>query len=151
MLEQLIDTHPNFHVTTRQHVTRVLVKTPLSARQRELRFWISGVEVCKSFMGSEITNMDSSWPADAWCITMYVSCSKEFILAAENIHTAQILKLSGIVQTDILNNFNIPLIITCPGLRKTSKMVSLSNSVTTIFVLLKSLLGSSLRRCCILL
>jgi choline dehydrogenase len=57
-----INTRPNFHVATGQHVTRVLINTPLNVRQRDypVGFWISGVEVCKSFMSGNITNIDSS-------------------------------------------------------------------------------------------
>jgi choline dehydrogenase len=57
-----ISTRPNFHVATGQHVTRVVIDTPLNVRQRDYPagFWISRAEVCKSFMSRNITNIDSS-------------------------------------------------------------------------------------------
>jgi choline dehydrogenase len=57
-----INTRPNFHVATGQHATRVLINTPLNVWQRgyPAGFWISGVEVCKSFMSRNVANIDSS-------------------------------------------------------------------------------------------
>lgn len=44
-----------------------------------------------------------------------VSCSREVILAAGAVHTPQILELSGIGSSDILSQFDIPVIINLPG------------------------------------
>lgn len=44
-----------------------------------------------------------------------VTCSREVILAAGAVHTPQILELSGIGSADILNKFNIPVVINLPG------------------------------------
>lgn len=44
-----------------------------------------------------------------------VSCAREVILAAGNAHTTQILEMSGIGQPELLNNFDIPVILDLPG------------------------------------
>jgi choline dehydrogenase len=60
--DDFINTRPNFHVTARQHVTRVLINKPPNVRKRDYPsgFWISGVEVCKPFLSMHITNIYSS-------------------------------------------------------------------------------------------
>ncbi|KUJ06959.1 uncharacterized protein LY89DRAFT_790056 [Mollisia scopiformis] len=92
---------PNLHVTTHQHVTRVLVSVPhnLKGRDYPAGFWISGVE----------------FVTDGSLTLHNVSCSREVILAAGAVHTPQILELSGIGSEDILNQFDIPVIINLPG------------------------------------
>lgn len=44
-----------------------------------------------------------------------VSCSREVILAAGAAHTPQILELSGMGSADVLNQFNIPIVLDLPG------------------------------------
>ncbi|KAE8450374.1 hypothetical protein EG329_006448 [Mollisiaceae sp. DMI_Dod_QoI] len=90
---------PNLHVATHQHVTRVLVNAPqnLTSRDYPAGVWITG------------------FVTDGSLILHNVSCSREVILAAGAVHTPQILELSGIGSEDILNQFNIPVIINLPG------------------------------------
>ena len=44
-----------------------------------------------------------------------MSCSREVILAAGAVHTPQILEFSGIGDPNILEQFNIPVILNLPG------------------------------------
>ncbi|KAF8861777.1 hypothetical protein BDZ45DRAFT_647068 [Acephala macrosclerotiorum] len=92
---------PNLHVTTHQHVTRVLLNAPhnLKTRDYPAGLWVSGVE----------------FVTDGSLALHNVSCSREVILSAGAVHTPQILELSGIGSTDVLNQFDIPVIISLPG------------------------------------
>ncbi|KAG4440670.1 hypothetical protein IFR05_003868 [Cadophora sp. M221] len=98
------DSRPNLHIASQQHVTRVLFNqqsAPENVKSRDYPSgqWISGVEF--------VTN--------GRLTLRNVTCSREVILAAGAVHTPQILELSGIGSEDVLNGFNIPIVINLPG------------------------------------
>ncbi|KAH9220253.1 hypothetical protein DL95DRAFT_358025 [Leptodontidium sp. 2 PMI_412] len=98
------DSRPNLHIASQQHVTRVLFNqqnAPENVKSRDYPSgqWISGVEF--------VTN--------GRLTLRNVTCSREVILAAGAVHTPQILELSGIGSEEILNRFNVPVIINLPG------------------------------------
>ncbi|KAK0119720.1 hypothetical protein ONS95_011156 [Cadophora gregata] len=98
-----IDSRPNFHIASQQHVTRVLLDQDAPANVTSRDYppgqWIGGVE----FATKGTLSLRN------------VSCSREVILAAGAVHTPQILELSGIGSPDILDDFNIPVAINLPG------------------------------------
>jgi choline dehydrogenase len=97
-----IDSRPNFHVITHQHVARVLInahRDPFPSRDHAPGFWASGVE----YLTDGSLNVHT------------VSCSREVILAAGTVHTPQILEMSGIGDSHILDQFDIPVFINLPG------------------------------------
>ncbi|CZR63230.1 related to alcohol oxidase [Phialocephala subalpina] len=108
---------PNLHVTTHQHVTRVLINAPhnLKSRDYPAGFWISGVEVSGQSYLFEDHAEYFQFVTDGSLTLHNVSCSREVILAAGAVHTPQILELSGIGSAEILNQFDIPVIINLPG------------------------------------
>ncbi len=114
-LDTIINTRDNLHVTTHQHVTRVLVDAHHVVRSRDYPagLWISGVEVriCHSEDFSNIFQ----FLTDGSLTLHNVSCSREVILSAGAAHTPQILELSGIGDPAVLSQFNIPVVINLPG------------------------------------
>ncbi|KAK2627695.1 hypothetical protein QTJ16_002341 [Diplocarpon rosae] len=94
----------NLHIASQQHVTRVLVSQQntapnLNSRDLPSGLWVSGVEFAT---GGSLALRN-------------VACSREVILAAGAVHTPQILELSGIGNLDILERFDIPVLINLPG------------------------------------
>ena len=115
--DTVINTRPNLHVATHQHVTRVLIDAPLNVRSRDnssgLR--ISGVEVCTLPIVNEDNPDSFKFLTDGSLALHNVSCSSEVVLSAGAVHTPQILEFSGIGDPSILSEFDIPVIISLPG------------------------------------
>ncbi|TVY80359.1 Dehydrogenase xptC [Lachnellula suecica] len=99
--DRFIDTRPNLHVATNQHVFRLIVDAPRRTRLRDYPdgLWISGVQFIP----------------DGTLSIQNVSCSREVILSAGAVHTPQILEFSGIGDPNVLNQFDIPVKINIPG------------------------------------
>ncbi|TGO50535.1 hypothetical protein BCON_0181g00020 [Botryotinia convoluta] len=93
---------PNLHLATGLVVIRVLMDSALSevlARDLPAGQWITGIQIAPSLS----------------TVVREISCSREVILAAGSIHTPQILELSGIGQSYILEQLGLPVHIDLPG------------------------------------
>ncbi|KAJ8060390.1 hypothetical protein OCU04_010719 [Sclerotinia nivalis] len=93
---------PNLHVATGLVVIRVLMgSTPPEVLARDLPAgqWITGIQIAPSLS----------------TVVREISCSREVILAAGSVHTPQILELSGIGQSYILEQLGLPVHINLPG------------------------------------
>ncbi|TGO29386.1 hypothetical protein BPAE_0015g00300 [Botrytis paeoniae] len=93
---------PNLHLATGLVVIRVLMDSALSevlARDLPAGQWITGIQIAPSLS----------------TVVREISCSREVILAAGSIHTPQILELSGIGQSCILEPLGLPVHVDLPG------------------------------------
>ncbi|APA13089.1 hypothetical protein sscle_10g078590 [Sclerotinia sclerotiorum 1980 UF-70] len=93
---------PNLHVATGLVVIRVLMDSAppeVLARDLPAGQWITGIQVAPSLS----------------TVVREISCSREVILAAGSVHTPQILELSGIGQSYILEQLGLPVHINLPG------------------------------------
>ncbi|KAI9858036.1 MAG: hypothetical protein M1824_004502 [Vezdaea acicularis] len=128
---------PNFHVMTGQQCTRILIDGH-SANPITSAPTTRGTENGEGSAGSgqPIFGENSGTPppalhardylnglrangvefaADSSSIRQTISCSREVIVACGSLHSAQLLQLSGIGPSSLLNQYQIPVAVDLPG------------------------------------